>query len=260
MLANEVAARTLRRHAWPRLYETEFPAARILARFRACSRPAEAALATGKPQQGEIHLSARLARKCGWCATSAPFVWGNEPHLLLLFNDITGRKQAEEHVREQAALLDKAQDAILVLDLDDRIIYWNKSAERIYGWTAAEAIGKKPLELLLHGSLTPQHGEAIKTVNERGEWVGELQENTKDGKTVTVQGRCNLICDEQGRPKSRLIINTDITEKKKLEAQFLRSQRMESIGTLAGGIAHDLNNVLTPLLVVGPGVEGKSHR
>ena len=76
-----------------------------------------------------------------------------------------------------------------------------------------------------------------------------MQEYTKDGKTVTVQGRCNLIRDEQDRPKSRLIINTDITEKKNLETQFLRSQRMEGIGALAGGIAHDLNNVLTPLLI-----------
>jgi PAS domain S-box-containing protein len=169
--------------------------------------------------------------------------------LLLLFSDITGRKEAEEQIREQAALLDKAQDAIFVLNLDDRIIYWNKSAERIYGWTAAEAIGKSRVELLYKGVVSPQLANAIKTVNERGEWVGELQNTTKDGKTITVQGRCNVIRDEHGCPKSQLIINTDITEKKNLEIQSLRSQRMEGIGALAGGIAHDLNNVLTPLLV-----------
>ncbi len=163
--------------------------------------------------------------------------------------DITELKRAEEHVREQAALLDKAQDAILVLDLDDRITFWNKGAERIYGWSAAEAIGKKPVDLMLGGAISPQHSEAIKAVKERGEWSGELQEITKDGKTVTVQGRCNVIYNEQGRLKGPLIINTDVTERKKLEAQFLRGQRMESLGTLAGGIAHDLNNVLTPLLV-----------
>ncbi|MFZ0825832.1 MAG: PAS domain S-box protein [Verrucomicrobiia bacterium] len=163
--------------------------------------------------------------------------------------DISELRRSEEHVREQAALLDKAQDAIFVLDLNDRITYWNKGAEHIYGWTAAEAIGKSSLELLHHGILTPQLANTIKTVDERGEWAGEMQESTKDGKTVTVQGRCNLIRDEQGRPKSRLIINTDITERKNLELQFLRSQRMEGIGALAGGIAHDLNNILTPLLV-----------
>ena len=164
--------------------------------------------------------------------------------------DITRRKEAEEHVRQQAALLDKAQDAILVVTADDhRIIYWNKSAERIYGWTAAEAVGKSAVELLYRGVVTPQLANTIKTVNERGEWVGELQESTKDGKMVTIQGRYNLLRDEQCRPKSRLIINTDITARKNLEIQFLRSQRMEGIGALASGIAHDLNNVLTPLLV-----------
>ena len=162
--------------------------------------------------------------------------------------DITELKQAEEHVREQAALLDKAQDAIMVLDLDDRITFWNKGAEQIYGWSAVEATGKRPVDLFLGGEVSPRHAEARKVIKERGEWSGELQEVTKQGQAVTVQGRCNVICDEQGHPKGRLIINTDVTERKKLEAQFLRTQRMESLGTLAGGIAHDLNNVLTPLL------------
>ena len=162
--------------------------------------------------------------------------------------DITELKQAEEHVREQAALLDKAQDAIMVLDLDDRITFWNKGAEQIYGWSAVEATGKRPVDLFLGGEVSPRHAEARKVIKERGEWSGELQEVTKQGQAVTVQGRCNVICDEQGHPKGRLIINTDVTERKKLEAQFLRTQRVESLGTLAGGIAHDLNNVLTPLL------------
>jgi PAS domain S-box-containing protein len=164
-------------------------------------------------------------------------------------HDISELKRAEEHVSEQAALLDKAQDAIMVMDLNDRFIYWNKSAERIYGWSAAEAIGKTPLNLFLGGVVSPQHTAAIKAVKEHGEWAGELQETTKDGKTITLQGRCNVIRDDQGNPKAQLVINTDITERKKLESQFLRSQRMESLGTMAGGIAHDLNNVLTPLLV-----------
>jgi PAS domain S-box-containing protein len=247
VLANEAAARTVNGTV-PQLLSQDF---RQLDSWRASGmlRVAEEALATGKPQQYETHFVSTFGKKLWLVCHFTPFVRGDEPHLLLLFNDIIGRKQAEEHVREQAALLDKAQDAIFVLDSDDRITYWNNSAERIYGWTAAEAVGKTSIELLFKGVITPQLANTIKTVNERGEWVGELQEYTKDGKTVTVQGRCNLIRDEQDRPKSRLIINTDITEKKNLETQFLRSQRMEGIGALAGGIAHDLNNVLTPLLI-----------
>jgi PAS domain S-box-containing protein len=247
LLANEAAARTINATV-PQLLEQNF---RQLESWRISGmlKIAEEALATGKPQQCEPHFVSTFGKEAWLVCHFTPFVRGDEPHLLMLFNDITGRKQAEEHVREQAALLDKAQDAIFVLDSGDRIIYWNKSAERIYGWTAAEAIGKSAIELLFQGVVTPQLAKTIKTVNERGEWVGEMQEYTKDGKLVTVQGRGNLIRDEQGRPKSRLIINTDITERKSLEMQFLRSQRMEGIGALAGGIAHDLNNVLTPLLV-----------
>jgi len=162
--------------------------------------------------------------------------------------DITDHKRAEEKIYEQAALLDYVPDAIWVLDLNRHITYWNKGAERIYGWTASEAIGKNPIDLLFHGTVTLQLQKCITAVRERGEWTGELEAFTKDGKTVIIQERNASIRDEQGRRKSLLIINTDITEKKKLEAQFLRSQRMESLGALAGGIAHDLNNVLTPLL------------
>jgi PAS domain S-box-containing protein len=158
------------------------------------------------------------------------------------------RRRAEEQLKEQAALLDKAQDAILVRDLEHRIIYWNKSAERIFGWTAAEAIGKNSLELI-----SRQHGaefmEALQTVLTNGEWSGEVRQGTKSGGEVVVESRWTLVRDADGHPKSILVLSTDITEKKKLEAQFLRAQRLESIGTLASGIAHDLNNILAPIMM-----------
>jgi hypothetical protein len=84
----------------------------------------------------------------------------------------------------------------------------------------------------------------------QGEWYGELQHLARDRHEITVEARCTLIRDNEGHPKSVLAINTDITERKKIEAQFMRAQRMENIGTLAGGIAHDLNNILTPIMLV----------
>jgi two-component system cell cycle sensor histidine kinase/response regulator CckA len=158
-------------------------------------------------------------------------------------------QRTEEKNREQAELLDKATDAILVCDLSNCITYWNESAERIYGWTAAEAIGKDVIETLFHGKPPSQVQEMMKSVEERGEWAGELQELTKDGKSLIVQGRATLIRDENRQSKSLLLINTDITERKQLEEQFLRSQRLESLGVLISGIAHDLNNALTPVLI-----------
>ena len=180
------------------------------------------------------------------------------------FRDVTQRQQAEDKIREQAALLDKAADAIWVLDAGGCISYWNKGAEALYGWTAAEVIGKPPLEVLRRGTMTPELQQCIDTVLERGEWTGELEEFTKDGKTLIAQVRCKAISDDAGNQKGLLVISTNITERKKLEAQYLRAQRMESVGTLASGIAHDLNNVLTPLLMsvqllreATPGDEGR---
>ena len=163
--------------------------------------------------------------------------------------DMTERKQAEEKIREQAALLDKAQDAIIVLDLEDRVVYWNKSAERIYGWSAEEAMGQSLKSLFFRGDSPPELLETIRSVKERGEWVGELREFTKVGRQIIVQARPTLIHDGQGQPKGVLIINTDITERKLLEEQFLRAQRLESLGILVSGIAHDLNNTLSPILM-----------
>ena len=166
----------------------------------------------------------------------------------LIITDLTEHRQAEEKLGERAVLLDKANDAITVLDLENRLIYWNKGAQRLYGWAAEDALGKNADELLhKDGRNTPRLIEAKKSVLEMEKWSGELDQITKDGKDITVESRWSLVHSHNGKPKSILIINTDITEKRKLEAQFLRTQRMESIITLAGGIAHDLNNVLTPI-------------
>lgn len=157
---------------------------------------------------------------------------------------------AQEQIREQAALLDVAQDAIIVQDLEDRICFWNKSAERLYGWTSQEVIGKKAAELLFADPTATLHLTPHPSLlTRKGEWQGELDQVTKEGEEIIVESRWRLMRDGSGQPKSVLVVNTDITEKKKLEIQFLRTQRLESIGTLAGGIAHDLNNVLAPILM-----------
>lgn len=168
------------------------------------------------------------------------------------------RKQAEQKIREQAAFLDVATDAILVRDLENRILFWNKGAERLYGWQTADVLGKDANEILYQDTSFSLEF-AVKIVLESGAWQGDLHQVTKDRKKIIVESRWTLVRDEAGHPKSILIVNTDITEKKQLEAQFLRAQRLESIGTLAGGIAHDLNNVLTPILMTAQLLEMQLH-
>jgi len=161
--------------------------------------------------------------------------------------DVTEQKQAEQKICEQAALLDVATDAIFVRDLNHQILFWSKGAERLYGWKTEEILEQNAIELL-NPVVTSQLNAALDTVIEQGEWQGELQQVTQNGRTITVESRWTLMRDSSGQPRAILVVNTDITERKQLEAQFLRAQRMESIGTLASGIAHDLNNELTPIL------------
>jgi two-component system, cell cycle sensor histidine kinase and response regulator CckA len=163
--------------------------------------------------------------------------------------NLTQHKQAEQKIREQAALLDITTDAILVRDLDHQIQFWNKGAENLYGWNTEEAIGKNANEFLYRQETLSQLEDIQTSLISHGSWQGELSQVHKDGKEIIVQSRWTLMQDDQGQPKSILTVNTDITEKKQLEAQFLQAQRMESLGTLASGIAHDLNNALTPMMI-----------
>ncbi len=158
------------------------------------------------------------------------------------------KRVAEAKIREQAALIDKAHDAILVQDLGGGIVYANPSAERLYGWPFAELQGNGVAGEIFSPDAGTAHTARAVALKE-GEWNGELRQQTRSGRTVVVASRWTLIRDEAGQPKALLLINSDITEQKELEAQFLRTQRLNTIGALAGGMAHDLNNALAPVLL-----------
>jgi two-component system, cell cycle sensor histidine kinase and response regulator CckA len=165
-----------------------------------------------------------------------------------LFGDLSDRQQAEQKIREQAALLDVTKDAILVRDWSNRILFWNKGAERLYGWTKKETL-QQECDRLLSRNL-PQLEQIEQELLTQGEWQGELEQVTKSGDAIVVKSHWTLMRDEENNPKSILIVNTDITLTKQLEMQCQRKQRLESIGTLASGISHDLNNLLSPILTV----------
>ncbi|MCL5020105.1 MAG: response regulator [Bacteroidetes bacterium] len=181
--------------------------------------------------------------------------------------DVTERNEAVEKIREQAALLDASHDAISVLDLKTGIAFWNKGAEELYGWNVAEVFKANPqyapiedsengtevnwgagdLVLTNLGFSDDAHRAALSSTLAEGRWEGELSQKKRNGKEIIVLSRWTLIRDKAERPRSILIISTDITEQKALDLQYRRSQRMEILGKLASGIAHDFSNLLTPI-------------
>ncbi|HJP98292.1 MAG TPA: PAS domain S-box protein, partial [Rhodanobacteraceae bacterium] len=133
--------------------------------------------------------------------------------------DLSDRKRREDTLREQAMLLERAKDAILVRGLDHRIRYWNRAAEVIYGIPRAQAIGKRVEDVIVHSD--PVAFEtADAEVFEKGEWSGRFQQTGADGKTITVDGHWTLLRDESGRPAGVLKIHTDVSERVDLERRL----------------------------------------
>jgi PAS domain S-box-containing protein len=163
--------------------------------------------------------------------------------------DVTERKRAEEELRksrdelelrvrqrtaeledttsrlrEQAALLELAHDAILVRDLDDRIVYWNSGAERTYGWRKEEALGKITHELL-HTEFPKPLEEITAEVLGNLEWEGELLHRTRNGESIVVASRWAIQRGQGGAPCGFLEINRDVTERKQAEEALRESER-----------------------------------
>jgi PAS domain S-box-containing protein len=204
-----------------------------------------------KHYENQIRTRAGKLRDIMWSNTMLRSVTGDMVGIASIGEDITERKFAEERVREQAAILDCTREAIIVCEVESRrILFWNKGAERLYGWTHAEAQGREIGELIFEDVEAPRSVNA--QLLETGVWHGEHSQLTKSGKRLTISSHVTLVRDQEGKPKSTLVINIDITEQKSLEARYLRAQRMESIGTLASGVAHDLNNILTPIMMSVP--------
>jgi PAS domain S-box-containing protein len=162
-------------------------------------------------------------------------------------NDITEHKAAERLLREQHDILSNSHEGVMIENLAGEVSMCSRGAEEILGWTRTELIGRR-LEDLLGADFLSIFSEMRAAVERLGSWSGELRLQTRDGRKIIVDCRTTLVQDEKGRPRARLSFLADITEKKLLEEKFIHAQRLEGIGMLAAGLAHDLNNMLTPIM------------
>jgi len=147
--------------------------------------------------------------------------------LLIVIEDMTEeqRLHEERHVlevsyRDQASLLDRATDAIIVRGIDQTILFWSKGAERLYGWTSEEAMGKSS-DTLVNNDLA-SCSAITRQVVECGEWRGEMPQRRKDGRVFIVESQRTLVRDENEQPQSILIVNTDITQRKVADKKIRR--------------------------------------
>ena len=163
--------------------------------------------------------------------------------------DITERKHAEEQLREQANILNQASDTIFVTDAAGKISYCNEAAQEKSGFRREEIIGRRLEELF--SELTASFTDEVRKITmDSGTWHGEIKVRNRRDELLWLDVRVVRIMNHHTSDPAFVMTCTDITEKKSLEEQFLRVQRLESIGMLSAGIAHDLNNVLAPVGMV----------
>ena len=191
-------------------------------------------------------------------ATPHRDVRGEITGTLALVTDSTPGARPAGSPADGAELLKQVQDAVMVCDPEDRILFWNNAAASLYGWSADEVRGKFSAEVL-HTEQIHRLGGAAHTTLVEGFWAGELRQQRKDGVIVLVDSRWTLIRDAEGRARSVLVICTDITGKRELEVYELRARHMEGISSLASALAADLDTMLTPVMLAVPAIASHAN-
>jgi PAS domain S-box-containing protein len=207
------------------------------------------------------HMEKRYTHKqghCIWVQLSVSLIRDPQEkpsHFFSQIQDITARKDAEAELRLMAHSVASVQDCISITDLENRFLFVNDAFRTTYGYTAEELLGKD-VSIVRSPHTSTAEADQILQGTGAGGWHGEIVNRRKDGSDFPLELWTSVVKDETGIPVAMVGVARNITDRKmaedthrRSEEQFLRAQRMESIGTLAGGIAHDLNNILAPIMM-----------
>ncbi|SDR82496.1 PAS domain S-box protein [Opitutus sp. GAS368] len=210
---------------------------------------AEQALAAARPMTHNGPLVTSFDRSI-WVETRfVPFLYEEEKHLLLIMVDETDKRRTFDRLHLMHAAVVVAPVGWVVTDASGTIEWVNPGFTKLTGYTAEEAVGRNP-RVLKSGRHTPGFYANMWATIKRGEvWSGEMFNQRKDGGLYHEFMTIAPISGENGEIRHFVAIKQDITERKDLEKQLARAQRLESIGMLASGIAHDLNNIFAPILL-----------
>jgi PAS domain S-box-containing protein len=154
-------------------------------------------------------------------------------------------RKAHERIRFQARLLDIIGEAVIATDSEGKVVFWNRFAEQLYGYTAAEAIGRSGATLTTAPEGESEASAALEAMREGRGWQGEVHARNRHGSAFPARVTMEPILSESGAMIGMVGVSTDLSASKQLEDELRQAQKMESIGRLAGGVAHDFNNLLT---------------
>lgn len=181
--------------------------------------------------------------------TITPSKIRNQEYLAISVRDVAEREVSRLRLKQHEALLREIPEPLHILDAVGRVIYWNVGAQRLYGYKASEAIGQSANDLL---RIMPPEGDPenvhANQYAQADRWTGQLQATTRDGRSLRIERRRTRIAEGQDTI-GEVIFDLDLGERNRLQKVERRRQRLEALGTLASGIAHDLNNLLTPILM-----------
>ncbi len=177
-----------------------------------------------------------------------PFLWGGRPLIRGSITDRTDRAKAQEENLRLATALEQAAELIMITDTDGRILHVNPAFESVTGYAREEVLGQTP-RLLKSGKHESEFYEDFwSTITSGRVWTGRTINRRKDGSLFEDEGTVSPVRDSAGRIVNYVCVKRDVSREADLERQLAQAHKMEAIGTLAGGIAHDLNNLLCPIL------------